>query len=190
VELAIDEGKMTFNPFAEVVAKGDDELRRKPLTENARRKFAHSLLDNKIDPCPNVCVGTIRATNARRPRHARVIASGRMQPNLYRRCCVVRDKTERRRQERLLCAGQRLQSRRPRYWARRRWRQVPWRLTVAATAVAATLVGMVADILPVTVVADILQEVTVAEVMEVAMAAVMAATKASMVTAAMVTTAL
>jgi integrase len=32
VELAIDEGKLTFNPFAKVVAEGDDELRRKPLT--------------------------------------------------------------------------------------------------------------------------------------------------------------
>ncbi len=33
VELAIDEGKLTFNPFAKVVAEGDDELRRKPLTD-------------------------------------------------------------------------------------------------------------------------------------------------------------
>jgi integrase len=33
VELAIDEGKLTFNPFAKIVAEGDDELRRKPLTD-------------------------------------------------------------------------------------------------------------------------------------------------------------
>jgi integrase len=34
VELAIDEGKLTFNPFAKIVAEGDDELRRKPLTDD------------------------------------------------------------------------------------------------------------------------------------------------------------
>ena len=34
VELAIDEGKLSFNPFAKVVAEGDDELRRKPLTDD------------------------------------------------------------------------------------------------------------------------------------------------------------
>lgn len=34
VQLAIDEGKLTFNPFARVISEGNDELRRKPLTEN------------------------------------------------------------------------------------------------------------------------------------------------------------
>ena len=33
VELAIDEGKMKFNAFRNVVPKGDDELRRKPLSD-------------------------------------------------------------------------------------------------------------------------------------------------------------
>jgi integrase len=33
VELAIDEGKLSFNPFAKIIPEGDDELRRKPLTE-------------------------------------------------------------------------------------------------------------------------------------------------------------
>jgi integrase len=33
VELAIDEGKMKFNAFRNIVPKGDDELRRKPLTD-------------------------------------------------------------------------------------------------------------------------------------------------------------
>src|ERR1700685_1949095 len=35
VQLAIDEGKMTFNPFARIVSDGNDEVRRKPLTEDA-----------------------------------------------------------------------------------------------------------------------------------------------------------
>jgi integrase len=34
VQLAIDEGKLTFNPFARVISEGSDELRRKPLTES------------------------------------------------------------------------------------------------------------------------------------------------------------
>jgi integrase len=33
VELAIDEGKMTFNAFRNIVPKGGDELRRKPLSD-------------------------------------------------------------------------------------------------------------------------------------------------------------
>jgi integrase len=33
VELAIDEGKMKFNAFRNIVPKGDDELRRKPLSD-------------------------------------------------------------------------------------------------------------------------------------------------------------
>jgi integrase len=32
-ELAIDEGKLKFNPFCNIVPKGDDELRRKPLSD-------------------------------------------------------------------------------------------------------------------------------------------------------------
>ena len=38
VQLAIDEGKLTFNPFARVISEGSDELRRKPLTENDMAK--------------------------------------------------------------------------------------------------------------------------------------------------------
>ena len=34
VQLAIDEGKLTFNPFARVISEGRDELIRKPLTDN------------------------------------------------------------------------------------------------------------------------------------------------------------
>jgi integrase len=43
VELAIDEGKLTFNPFAKVVAEGDDELRRKPLTDDDMAVCKHNL---------------------------------------------------------------------------------------------------------------------------------------------------
>jgi integrase len=34
VQLAIDEGKLTFNPFARIISEGNDEVRRKPLTED------------------------------------------------------------------------------------------------------------------------------------------------------------
>jgi integrase len=34
VELAIDEGKLTFNPFTRIVVQAGDELRRKPLTDD------------------------------------------------------------------------------------------------------------------------------------------------------------
>ena len=34
VQLAIDEGKLTFNPFARVISEGSDELIRKPLTDD------------------------------------------------------------------------------------------------------------------------------------------------------------
>ena len=45
VQLAIDEGKLTFNPFARVISEGSDELRRKPLTENDMAKCKQHFSD-------------------------------------------------------------------------------------------------------------------------------------------------
>src|SRR6185437_8142958 len=45
VQLAIDEGKLTFNPFARVISEGTDELRRKPLTENDMAKCKQHFSD-------------------------------------------------------------------------------------------------------------------------------------------------
>ena len=89
VQLAIDEGKLKFNPFARIISEGNDEVRRKPLTEDdmatCKQHFA-DLSDN------DQLLFRVLATTGMRLGEAFQIDSEQTEREI--RYCVVGTKTE------------------------------------------------------------------------------------------------
>lgn len=89
VQLAIDEGKLTFNPFARIVSEGNDEVRRKPLTEDdmatCKQHFADLSENDQL-------LFRVLATTGMRLGEAFQIDSEQTEREI--RYCVVGTKTE------------------------------------------------------------------------------------------------
>jgi integrase len=92
VQLAIDEGKLTFNPFARIISEGNDEVRRKPLTEDdmatCKQHFADLSENDQL-------LFRVLATTGMRLGEAFQIDSEQTEREI--RYCVVGTKTEARR---------------------------------------------------------------------------------------------
>ena len=89
VQLAIDEGKLTFNPFARIISEGNDEVRRKPLTEDdmatCKQHFADLSENDQL-------LFRVLATTGMRLGEAFQIDSEQTEREI--RYCVVGTKTE------------------------------------------------------------------------------------------------
>ena len=94
VNLAIDEGKLTFNPFSSVVPKSDDAQRRLPLDETDMRKAKRNL--KQLDASDRLLFRLLAATGMRlgeafeidgemKERGCRYVIVGTKTPQSHRR---------------------------------------------------------------------------------------------------------
>ena len=89
VQLAIDEGKLTFNPFARIISEGNDEVRRKPLTEDDMATCKQHFVDLSEN---DQLLFRVLATTGMRLGEAFQIDSEQTEREI--RYCVVGTKTE------------------------------------------------------------------------------------------------
>ena len=71
VNLAIKEGRLTFNPFSAVVPKSDDKAKRLPLDEADIRTMKRNLVD-KLGDSDQLLVRLLGATVMRLSKHSRL----------------------------------------------------------------------------------------------------------------------